>query len=205
MPDHPTNATFLEQHAAPGRVGLAGGSLLIERAIRRAQRHQRADRTPSAWSHAFLVLGRREDGRLWVLESDLEVHRRQIRLGVQENRIDKYHDDAAFANLAILDFGLDAPATSRVLTAGLDLLAGNTRYSLRELVGTLLALRHPGLRRRDNILAREGAFYCSAMVQHCFAAAGIPFAAGVAVKNITPEDIAASPARTAMWELRRSP
>ncbi len=205
MSEHLSNADFLERHAAPGRVGLAGGSLLIERAIRRAQRHQRADRSRSAWSHAFLVLGRREDGRVWVLESDLEIHRRQIRLGAQENRIDKYHDAATFANLAILDFGLDADATTRVLTAGLDLLAGHARYSLRELVGTLLALRHPGLRKRENILAREGAYYCSAMVQHCFTTAGVAFAPGVATKNITPEDIAVSPACAAQWELRRNP
>ena len=200
-----SNAEFLARYGAPGRVGLAGGHLLIERAIRRAQRHQRADGTPSLWSHAFILAGEREDGRRWLLESDLEIHRRQIRLGMQENRVDKYHDEHAFANLAVLDFGLDAAATRAVLTAALDLLASQARYSMRELVGTLLALRRPGLRGRENVLARDGAYYCSAMVQHCFRAAGIDFAAGVTTKNVTPEDIAATALPHTAWVLARSP
>lgn len=198
------NAEFLARHGAPGRIGLAGGDLLIERAIRRAQRHVRADGSPSPWSHAFIFTGVREDGQLWVLESDLEIHRRQIRLGVQENRAVKYADENAFANLAVLDFGLDLEAVRAVLTAALDLLAGQARYSLAELVGTLLAMRKPGLRSRENILARDGAFYCSAMVQHCYRAAGIDFAPGVATKNITPEDIAATAVPHASWVLQRS-
>lgn len=199
-----SNAEFLARHAAPGRVGLAGGNLLIERAIRRVQRHQRADRSRSAWSHAFIFAGERVDGRMWVLESDLEIHRRQVRLGVQENRVDKYHDEKAFANLAVLDFGLSADETRLTLTAALDLLAGHARYSMRELVGTLLALRHPGLRSRENLLARDGSFYCSAFVQHCYRAAGIDLAAGITTKNVTPEDIAISPRQRASWLLQRS-
>lgn len=81
---------------------------------------------------------------------------------------------------------------TQVLSAGLDLLAGLSTYSLRELVGTLLALHRPSLRGRDNLLAQEGALYCSAMVQHCYAAAGIEFIPGVATKNLSPHDIATS-------------
>ena len=200
-----SNAEFFAKHAAPGRIGLAGGNLLIERVIRKAQRHLRADNSPSAWSHAFLFGSQREDGHRWILESDLEIHHRQIRLGVQENRVAKFHDEATYTNVAVLDFGLDAETTRQVMTAALDLLAGQSHYSLRELVGTLITLRRQGLRERDNLLARDGAFYCSAMVQHCYRAAGIDLAAGVTTKNVTPEDIAATPRPHTAWVLSRSP
>jgi hypothetical protein len=114
---------------------------------------------------------------------------RQIRLGVQENRADRYFDDELFPNLAILDFGLDQAQTRQVQIAGLDLLSGLSSYSLSELVGTLFAMHSTRLRKRDNLLAKEGALYCSAMVQHCYAAAGVEFIAGVHGKNIAPQDI----------------
>lgn len=187
-----SNEAFLEQFAAPGRVGLAGGRALVDRAIRRAQRRLSPGNEPSRWSHAFLCLGRRIDGKHWILESDLDFHRKQIRLGLQENRLTKYHDSERCPNLAILDFQLDDEGVRKVLTAGLDLLAGLSRYSVRELVGTLLAIRRPSLRARDNLLARDGAIFCSALVQHCYAAVEIEFSSGVALKHTTPEDIAAT-------------
>lgn len=186
------NRAFLETYARPGLVGLAGGSALIERTIRKAQRRLTGRAGGSLWSHAFLFSGVRADGHLWVLESDLEIHRKQIRLGVQENRAQKYWDEAEYPNLAVLDFGLDEGGARRVLAEALELLAGLSRYSLRELVGTLLALHRPTLRSRENLLAREGALYCSALVQHCYAAAGVDLAPGVATKNTTPEDLAVS-------------
>jgi hypothetical protein len=186
-----TNQQFLERHAAPGLVGLVGGSALVDRTIRRAQRGLVGDECDSAWSHAFLFGGRRADGQHWVFESDIEIHHKHIRLGVQENRAQKYWDDDAYPNLAVLDFGLDEEAVRCVLTEALDLLAGRTRYSLRELVGTMLAMKRASLRSRTNVLAREGALYCSAFVQHCYARAGIEFVGGLATKNTTPQDIAA--------------
>ena len=79
-----------------------------------------------------------------------------------------------------------------MLATALDLLANATRYSLRELVGTLFALARPDLRMRENLLAREGSLYCSAFVQHCYARVGIEFVPGVSTKNTTPHDIAAT-------------
>lgn len=191
-------AEFLDRHAAPGRVGLAGGETAIERAIRRGQRRLTPHGERSRWSHAFLFGERRADGHTWVLESDLEAHGRHLRLGVQENRLSKYADAAAFPHLAVLDFGLGADQTRAVLTEALDLLSGSAHYSLRELAGTFLAIRRPTLRGRENLLAREGALYCSAFVQHCYLKAGVDFAPGVSTKNTTPEDIAgtAVPHRT---------
>jgi hypothetical protein len=184
------NAEFLAQYAAPGRVGLCGGADLINRVIRNLQYHVTEDGERSPWSHAFLCSGERADGRHWVLESDLDLRHKQIRLGVQENRIDRYHDEESFPNLAILDFGLDQAQTRAVLTSGLDLLSGLSHYSLRELVGTLLAMQSSTLRKRRNVLEREGALYCSAMVQHCYSSIGVEFAPGVDRKNVTPHDIA---------------
>lgn len=192
LADTPSNAEWIERHAAPGRIGLCGGGEWINKAIRKAQAPLTTDGRRSPWSHAFVFSERRVDGHWWVLESDLDVVHKQIRLGVQENRATRYHDEALFPNLAILDFNLDPRQTTQVLSAGLDLLAGLSTYSLRELVGTLLALHRPSLRGRDNLLAQEGALYCSAMVQHCYAAAGIEFIPGVTTKNLSPHDIATS-------------
>lgn len=188
-----SNAAFIEKHAAPGRIGLCGGRDFINKLIRKAQAPLTADGHRSLWSHAFLFSERRADGHWWVIESDLDLRYRQIRLGVQENRAQRYFDAEAFPNLAILDFGLDADQVRRVQVAGLDLLAGLSSYSLGELAGTLMAMHSTRLRRRSNLLAKEGALYCSAMVQHCYAAAGIEFLPGVHGKNVAPHDIDESP------------
>ncbi|HEX4959825.1 MAG TPA: hypothetical protein VF173_03230 [Thermoanaerobaculia bacterium] len=200
-----SNAELFERYAAPARVGLAGGHTLIDRTIRKAQRSLTQQRERSLWSHAFVCSGRRIDGHHWVLESDLEIHRKQVRLGVQENRAAKYLDDDAYPNLAILDFGLTEEQARLVMTEGLELLAGLARYSLRELMGTLLALQRPTLRGRDNLLSREGALYCSAMVQHCYTKAGIEFVQGVVAKNTTPQDISGTAVPHTAYVIRRSP
>ena len=48
-----SNAEFFAKHAAPGRIGLTGGATLVDRAIRRAERHV-CDGKWSNWSHAFI-------------------------------------------------------------------------------------------------------------------------------------------------------
>lgn len=186
------NAEFLLRHAAPGRIGLVAGGDLISHLIRQAQSPLTRDGHRSLWSHAFIFSERRSDGRWWVIESDLDMRYKQMRLGVQENRIDRYFDANEFPNLAVLDFGLDDAQTRQVVTAGLDLLSGLTSYSLSELIGTMFAMRSRRLRKRDNLLAREGALYCSAMVQHCYAAAGLHLLPEVSGKNLAPHDIADS-------------
>ncbi len=185
-----SNRAFLELYAAPGRVGLSGGVTLIDKAICRAERHLDAEAKWGSWSHAFLFEGERADGRHWVIESDLQIHRKHIQLGVQENRVSKYFDEDLYTCLAVLDFGLKEAQIACLLREGLGLVAERARYSLRELIGTLVALRHPRLRGRDNLLARERSMYCSALVQHLFRKAGLDLAPGVDLKNTTPEDIA---------------
>lgn len=199
-----SNRDFLLQHAGPARIGLAGGSSLVDRGIRRAQRLITGERAGSAWSHAFLYGEARCDGHWWVLESDLDLRHKQIRLGAQENRLAKYFDAPSWPNLAVLDFNLDADAARRVLGTALDLLADATRYSLREIVGTLYSLARPSLRQRENLLAQESSLYCSAFVQHCYAAVNIDFSPGLSTKNTTPHDIArTAAAHRAHYLLRR--
>ena len=197
------NEAFLLKHAAPGRIGLCTGDEWISKLIRKAQAPLTADGHRSLWSHAFLFGEKRSDGHWWVIESDLDLRTRQMRLGVQENRLSRYYDAEAFPNIAVLDFGLDDAQMRQVLTAGLDLLSGLTSYSLSELVGTMFAMHSSRLRQRDNLLAKEGALYCSAMVQHCYAAAGIDLLPGVSGKNLAPHDIADSPLPHAAHRLVR--
>ncbi len=198
-----TNQEFFERYAAPGRVGLIGGPELINRIISRAQRHLNDEHEWSRWSHAFLFQGRRHDGHHWVIESDLDIKRKHIRLGVQENRIAKYFDGTANTSVAILDFGLTPEQEQRVLANALELVSDGIRYSLREIAGTVWAMRHPGWCPRENLLAREKAFYCSSFVRHVFAQAGVDLASGIAEKNTAPEHIASSVLPHTRWILTR--
>ena len=184
-----TNEQFLLLHARPGRIGLSSGLTLIDKAICRAQRHLDENARWGSWSHSFLFQGIRADGHHWVIESDLQFHRKHIQLGVQENRVTKYHDEKLYTTFAVLDFGLTEAQVAALLREGLDLVATRARYSLRELVGTLIALRHPELRGRGNVLSRECSLYCSAFVQQLFRKIGIELAPGIDGKNTTPEDI----------------
>jgi hypothetical protein len=184
-----SNREFLERYARPACVGLSTGSTLIDKAIARAQRHLDEQERWGNWSHSFLFQGQRLDGHHWVIESDLQVHRKHIQLGVQENRLAKYFDEKLYTSLAVLDFGLTTEQVTTLLREGLELVANRTRYSLREIVGTLIALRHPRLRGRENVLARERCLFCSALVQHLFRKAGLDLAPGVHAKHTTPEDI----------------
>jgi len=188
-----SNREFLEQYAQPGRVGLCGGTTKVDLAIRRAQRHLHAEHRWSDWSHSFIFEGRRLDGQHWVLESDIQILRKHIQLGAQENRADKYFDEKMFPALAVLDFSLTEAQVGVLLREALELVATRQSYSLRELIGTLIALRKPDLRAQENLLARERSAYCSAFVKTLYFGLGIDLAPGVTGKNTTPEDIARSP------------
>ena len=198
-----SNREFLEKHARPGCIGLTGGVTLVDRVIRRAERHIGTGNRWSRWSHSMVFQGRRPDGHHWVIESDMQVIRHHISLGVQENRVSKYHDERLYTWLAVLDFHLSEAQTSLLLRGGLDLVAAHTRYSLRELLGTYIALRRPGGREEGNPLEREKSLYCSAFVQHLFRGIGIDLAPGIHEKNTAPEDISRTPVPHATWVLER--
>jgi hypothetical protein len=202
VPADTSNAAFFERHAAPGRIGLVGMTTWVDRSIRRAQRRLTEERLHSLWSHAFLLEGRRADGRQWLLESDLDIHGHFVRLGVQENRADKYHDQGLAPTCAILDFGLDSAQVEAVLTSGLDLLATRTRYSIPKAVASYVALRRQELGRRFT-RKDEKSLYCSAFVAHCYAAAGIELAPGIDEDHTLPELLAATRVPHTMYLLQR--
>jgi len=184
-----SNREFLAKFAKPGMVGLAGGETLIDHVIARAQRHLDPEKKWGQWSHTFLIGEKRSDGNLWIIESDLDMHRKMIRLGAQENPVSKYHDDSFYSSLALLDFGLKDDEVTKVIAGGLELIAGRTKYSLRELIGTLIALKHPRLRNIKNPLQQPKSFYCSAFIRCLYMKAGIDIAPELDIKNTTPEDI----------------
>ena len=126
-----SNQELIDRYAKPGMIGLAGGSALIDRSIRKLQKKVTGTGSASLWSHAFLFGEKRTDGHQWILESDLEIHHKQIRLGVQENRAEKYWEAESFPNLAILDFGVSEEGVHALLSSALDLLAGLSHYSIR--------------------------------------------------------------------------
>jgi hypothetical protein len=198
-----SNQEFLELYASPGRIGLSGGITLIDKAIARAERHVDEAKAWGSWSHAFLFQGKRHDGHHWLIESDLQVHRKHIQLGVQENRISKYHDEYLYSTLAVLDLGLTEEQVRILLCEALDLVANRARYSLRELFGTMIALHDPKMRAEKNPLARESSMYCSAFVQHLFRKAGVELAPGVHAKNTTPEDISRTQVPHVRYVLKR--
>lgn len=180
-----SNRDFLEKYAQPGRVCLVGGTTLIEKVIRRAERHVDADERWSLWSHAMLFEGKRIDGHHWVIESDLQIKHKHIRLGVQ-------------------DFGLTEEQIKRVLGEGLRMVAQCAVYSLAELVGTAVALRHPWFRPRRNLLARRRSMYCSGFVQYVFHRAGIDLAPGIHPSHGSPEDISRTPVPHVTYLLQRT-
>jgi hypothetical protein len=198
-----SNREFLDLYARPGRIGLAGGSTFIDRVIRRAERRVAANGKWGTWSHAFIFAERRCDGHQWVIESDLAAARKHIRFGVQENRMSKYYDEDLYGTLAILDFGITDDQLRALLCHGLQLMSDATKYSVRELFGTLLALKKQDLRPKDNVLARDHSFFCSAFVQHLYRQIGIDLAPGLNAKHTTPEDISATMVPHTRWYLHR--
>jgi hypothetical protein len=200
-----TNQQFFECYAKPGRIGLVGGVTLIEKAIQMAERHLDEQKRWSLWSHAMLFEGARADGHHWIIESDLDIHHKHIRLGVQENRVAKYHDEKAFPNLAILDFHLADAQVAALLREALEIVANHATYSLRELVGTAVALHNPWFRSRKNLLACKTSMYCSGFVQYIFGKAGIELAPGVHPSHGSPEDISRTPVPHTTYLLQRKP
>jgi len=108
-----------------------------------------------------------------------------------------------FPTLAVLDFGLAETQVAALLREALELVAGHERYSLRELIGTLLALRKPELRAKENLLARERCAYCSAFVQRLFLQLGMDLVPGVTGKHTTPEDFFRTPVPHVKYALLR--
>ena len=83
-------------YAAPGRIGLSGGLAPLDMAIQRAERHLSDDGAWGVWTHAFIFQGRRHDGHHWVVECNIGIDRKHIRLAAQEHRIANLFDHASY-------------------------------------------------------------------------------------------------------------
>ena len=180
------NAEFFKRYGAAGRIGLVGGVSALDRGIRRAQRLLDPARKPSRWSHAFVFQGERADGRPWVLESDFDTTGGRLRSGAQENRLDKYLDDAEYPNAGVLDFALGADDVRKLLGAGLELVSNRTPYALTGAMKTYWAMLRKsmdGEKDRDEI-------FCSALVRSLYRHVGLDLVPGVAVRHTTPEHLA---------------
>ena len=104
--------------------------------------------------------------------------------------------------LAVLDFGLGGDEVTAVLREALEMVAGRVRYSLRELMGTLIGMRRPAMRARTNPLSRPHSLFCSAFVTHVLRKAGIDPTPGLDVKHTAPEDLFRSPLAAGIWLLQ---
>ena len=101
-----------------------------------------------------------------------------------------------------LDFGLGRDEVAALLRESLEMVAGRIRYSLRELMGTLVALRRPAMRAKPNPMARSHSVFCSAFVTHVLRKVGIDPVPGLDVKHTAPEDLFRSPRVTGIWLLQ---
>lgn len=198
-----SNREFIEKYAKPGCIGLVGADTLIDNSIKKMQKYITADGKGSLWSHAFLYSSKRHDGHWWIIESDLEFHHKQIKLGVQENRAEKYFDERTFPNLAILDLDLNEQQQTLVLGEALNLVHSKTGYSIREVFGALFTLLKKENRGEENVMARDKALFCSATVQHCYAKINMNLAEGVSTKQLAPEDIASTKLPNKQYRLLR--
>ena len=180
-----TNLEFLKRYGKPGCVGLMGGSSAIDRAIRLGQRELDDAKKPSLWSHAVVFEGERIDGQSWLLESDIEMGKGQLRNGVQENRIDKYESGKVWPNLAVLDFGLKEKDAQRVVVAGLDLVARRTNYDVGGILETYWAM----MRKTLGTGRQKDSTFCSAFVRAVFQHAGVDLSPGIAVQHTMPEHV----------------
>jgi len=198
-----SNKEFIETYAKPGCIGLVGADTVIDNSIKKMQKYITADGKQSLWSHAFLYSALREDGEWWIIESDLEIHAKKINLGVQENRAEKYFDEKVFPNLAILNFNLDEDKQKLIVGEGLNLVAAQTEYSIKEVFGTLYTLLKKESRGSKNKMAKENSYFCSAMVQHCYNKVKVNLAPGIDIKQLAPEDIATTQVHHTQYRIIR--
>lgn len=184
-----SNMEFLKKYAKAGCVGLFGGSSGVDKAIRIGQREMDDEAKPSLWSHVAVFEGERIDGEQWLLESDFEVGKGQLRNGVQENRIVKYGDEKEWPNLGVLDLGLKDREVQRIVVAGLDLVAKRTKYDLHGILQTYWAMMRKTMDKGQD----KNSTFCSAFVRAVFKHAGVDLVPGVAVQHTLPEHVSRTP------------
>lgn len=199
-----TNKEFFKEFAKPATIGLVGGSALIDKSIRKAQKFITPNKLESYWSHAFIVNEIRQDKEIWIIESDLEFHSKQIKLGVQENRISKYYDEIEYPNVAILNFNLSNIQIENIIGQALNLVALKTQYSIREVFGVLYNTFLSESRLNENKFKQNNSLFCSAFVQNCYNKINLNLNSKVNSSQLAPHDIYLSDLKFTLSEIIRA-
>ncbi len=199
-----TNKEFFKEFAKPATIGLVGGTALIDKSIRKAQKLITPNKLESYWSHALIVNGIRQDNQIWIIESDLEFHTKQINLGVQENRISKYYNENEYPNVAILNFDLSNKQIDNVIGQALNLVALKTQYSIREVFGVLYNTFLNYSRLNENKFKQKNSLFCSAFVQNCYNEINFTLNSNVNTSQLAPHDIYTSELKFTLNEIIRT-
>ncbi|MFH1010575.1 MAG: hypothetical protein V1784_05010 [bacterium] len=185
---HPALLQFWQTHAQPGRVGLIGIRFFLARLVEKGQARLTADRSASKWAHAFIFQQSR-DGIPWIYESDMGFMQYGLfrwAPGAQENSILKW-SGPRILRACVLDAGLNERQVEKALEHARELIRHGTKYRLRELLGTWIAMRRGHL-ERESFLHAGTALHCGAFVRACLLAADVdPFGPNIAVSNTAPE------------------
>jgi len=188
-------------------IGLIGSYGLLGYGIRRAQELIRVDRTPSYWSHAFLIASElstdenanRGSDSAWIWESTLEPSAifgsHADRNGVGPRRIGDYanaefrlFDAHCVPNMAVIAIALSDKERAAILDRADDPDVDQLRYDISGLLGTWYAFL-TSRTGQPNPLGAGNGIYCSAYVQLAYDAAGIDLAPGAHQRNTAPEHI----------------
>ena len=194
---------FFKQHFGPARIGIVGTNDFIGQAIRIAQAPQTPDKKSSKWSHVFIMGSVREDGSLYVFESDLEIKiwEPQLRNGAQESRLEKWCKPQV-EHAAVLDFNLPEDKVKIVLSEALRLVHEQILYPVGELLGTWLQIL-VGKEWIRNPLDDEHAMYCSSFVRYCYQKAESDILGEeVHITNTSPENLWQSPVSHTAYEFK---
>jgi hypothetical protein len=193
---------------AVGCIGLTGEYGMVGYRLRRAQEVVRLDRTPSYWSHAFLIRdplstkpSLNKDGRRspWILESSLspaegfsafmECH------GVSARRISdfnqaRFHPLRAYSvpNIAIIAIALTDEERQQILDRADAPYTDQLNYDFSAMWGAWYAYITSKGEVANPILEGVG-IPSAAYIQFAYDAAGVDLALGSRQRNITPEHI----------------
>jgi hypothetical protein len=185
---NPELLEFWQAHARPGHIGLVGIRFFLARLVEKGQARLTADGQPSEWAHAFLFQPPR-DGIPWIYESDMGF----MQYGLfrwapraQENSVVKWSGHRIL-RACVLDAGLSEGQVEAALSEARELISRGTKYRLREMLGTWIALERGHL-EKETLFHTRNALHCGAFVRACLLVAGVdPFGRGIAVSNTAPE------------------
>ncbi len=194
--------------AGIGCIGLIGEYGPVGYGIRRAQEVIRVDRTPSYWSHAFVIATALSESAeqnrdltqaAWIWESSLDPTGSFTnfagRYGAGARRIAEYNNPTfdffsphSVPNIAVIAIGLTERERADLMQRADHPDVDQLHYDLPALLGSWFGYLSNRADRR-NPLSEGQAEYSAAYVQLGYEAAGLDLAPGSHQRNIAPEHI----------------